>query len=947
MADVGFTINVLGFGELYWQVLNALSAFVYTKGGGLQEGFNGLLRLTGLIGIVMASIGYIKQRDPMVYAKWVMAYVLVLQLVIIPQTTVEIYDISAQKSTPVANVPVVFALTASLITNVGVGLAESYDSLFSDLGDLRYTQTGSLFGSKMIQAARDFRIVDPQLKNEMNGYVRNCVIGDMTLNNKYTVEQLGNSKDIWKLINGSPSPVRMTEVDGKVVTCKEAVSPELKNNLREKLNAEIKNAYTIFGVNLFGKPNKTIEEELFKTRLKSVFDYYKLMTDSAENIMLQSMMINAVNEGIKDYQAYTGATAGIVNNQMNKSQMQHRFAWAIMGQKAAWFLPVLHSLLTVLLFSLFPLIIAMSTMPNGASIFRGYIQFFVSLQFWPVLFAVLNLAMTMYAHSKTASFGGISIVNIDKIDELHSDLSGVAGYLMLMIPFIAKGLVSNFSEAFNNLATSMTGHVQSSAMAVASEAASASFSLGQTHVNNASANTFNANKHDNNWTNMHGMRTEQLATGVTKTLTASRDTVFDVSPGMTRGAVKISDDNSVIASLNKAYDESKQAASTESQQYQKSLSNFAHTAIQLSKLQGHDMRLGDGVSSSDTGQYSKALSTMSHIAEEVAKRNGISTDEAFTRLTSGGAGLSGSISTDRTVLGGGLKIGLGIKGDAEAHLKYERSSNTGDRSHEGTDQSKNVRQAQDFNDAFSYVKNFISSHHFDDSHSKAASLSNQMGADLRDAETASHNYDASMSRAMRINNAKSYAESNASSIKTDLDQAFPGFVAKHTSERERDELFSHPGSMAANQKLAALGQEMVAERREELIASVGYAQKSGQIDNYYQRKSTEIANHEHQMVKSYQNNQEGLTTEASTLNIGMDETKANLFQNSIYQSIADLREKTIKEEGNMKDTIQVNKDLAEKQIKKGVYDSKNGVIPGHGGYKIKEKFNHLMGDKHE
>lgn len=76
------------------------------------------------------------------------------------------------------------------------------------------------------------------------------------------------------------------------------------------------------------------------------------------------------------------------------------------------------------------------------------------------------------------------MVNIEKIDELHADLSGVAGYLMLMIPFLAKGFVSNLSEAFSGLATSMTGHLQGSAMAVANDAASASFSLGQTSFYN-------------------------------------------------------------------------------------------------------------------------------------------------------------------------------------------------------------------------------------------------------------------------------------------------------------------------------------------------------------------------------------------------------------------------------------------------------------------------------
>jgi len=148
------TIHVLGFGELYKQLLNALAVMVG------ESFFESFLRLTALIGITMASVGYIKKRDPMIYGKWVVAYILVIQVAIMPKTTVEIYDIAAQRAIPVANVPVVFAITASLITTVGLSFAESYDALLSMPDDLTYTKTGSLFGSKIIQAAQDFRIIN-------------------------------------------------------------------------------------------------------------------------------------------------------------------------------------------------------------------------------------------------------------------------------------------------------------------------------------------------------------------------------------------------------------------------------------------------------------------------------------------------------------------------------------------------------------------------------------------------------------------------------------------------------------------------------------------------------------------------------------------------------------------------------------------------------------------
>jgi len=129
----------------------------------------------------------------------------------------------------------------------------------------------------------------------------------------------------------------MTKVNGRAVTCKEAAAPSKgvgqdSHSLKAKLDLELKNAYTVFGMNLFGKPKNTTEEKILETHLDSIFNYYQLLTDESVNIMQQSIMINAIGDGIKDYQAFTDSTAGIINNQVTKSEVQHRWSWQIAGE---------------------------------------------------------------------------------------------------------------------------------------------------------------------------------------------------------------------------------------------------------------------------------------------------------------------------------------------------------------------------------------------------------------------------------------------------------------------------------------------------------------------------------------------------------------------------------------------------------------------------------------
>ncbi|MDQ5883788.1 MAG: conjugal transfer mating pair stabilization protein TraG [Pseudomonadota bacterium] len=783
------TIQVLAFGNLYEMMLNVLAAFM---GQGIFQNF---LKLTALIGIIMASVGYLKRRDPGVYIKWVVSYVLILQLLITPKTNVMIYDIADQKGFAVDNVPLVFAVTASVLTNIGVGIAETYDSLLSlpktkdgkpSLpDDLKYTKTGMLFGSKLIQGARDFRILNPVLKQEMNEYFKNCVVGDIQINHKYSVGDLGQSTNIFAKITENPSPLRMTKLNGEPLTCQQAVKP-----LKEKLEKEMMKAYQIFGINLFHHGTSNYQT-MFEERLKSAFEYFQGMTDESSNIFLQSMMINAMGDGLKDYQAFTDSTAGIINNQVTKSEVQHRFAWAIAGEKAAWFLPVLHSVLLIMIFGIFPIILVMTTLPNGVQIFKGYIQFFVSLQFWPVLFAILNSVMTFYGQYQSQGHGALTMVSIEKMDELHADLTGIAGYLMLTIPFLAKGLVSNLSEAFNNLATSMTNHLQGSAMSAAGEAAASSFSFGQNSFYNTNANNFSANKHDSNWSHFHGMRTEQLSTGVTKTQTASGDTVFDVGAGMSKGAVSLHGSESLMANLHESYDKSKQASSNAHQAYQEALTQSAHHATQLSQLSGHDMRLGQGISEGETTHFQESLSKMKQIASDVASRTGVSQDEAMNTLlgVNGGVNASGAFDGKLPI----PKLGkMKWHGGISAGIQYARQRTSADHAKISFDEGVTTREARDFNESYNQVKQFVKNHHFDETTSKGAQLSSQLGDDIRKAETASRNYDISLAQSERISHAEAYVKSHGDQINSNLDQSFARFVYNHVGSHHQQELYANP-----------------------------------------------------------------------------------------------------------------------------------------------------------
>lgn len=84
------TIHVLAGSELFQHVLNAIAAFMK------QDSFFSLLRIACLIGIIMASSGFLKTHDPLVFARWFLGYLLLINCVLLPKTTILIEEIANQ-----------------------------------------------------------------------------------------------------------------------------------------------------------------------------------------------------------------------------------------------------------------------------------------------------------------------------------------------------------------------------------------------------------------------------------------------------------------------------------------------------------------------------------------------------------------------------------------------------------------------------------------------------------------------------------------------------------------------------------------------------------------------------------------------------------------------------------------------------------------------------------
>ncbi|MDE1188817.1 MAG: conjugal transfer protein TraG N-terminal domain-containing protein, partial [Pantoea sp.] len=210
-------------GDMWRQTFNGVVTIIGS------DTFSTLRRIVGLFGVLGVMASFIKSRNPMVFVHWLALFFVITSVLLVPKRSVQIIDITDPAGIyEVDNVPAGLAMIAGLTTGGGFGVAQLYDYALARPDSLTYTKSGMLFGSQVVAQSSDFRTQNPQLAQMMTDYVENCVVGDILLNNKYTVSQLLNSTDPLSLITSNPSPLRGLYQDAgggrQFITCQQAAA---------------------------------------------------------------------------------------------------------------------------------------------------------------------------------------------------------------------------------------------------------------------------------------------------------------------------------------------------------------------------------------------------------------------------------------------------------------------------------------------------------------------------------------------------------------------------------------------------------------------------------------------------------------------------------------------------------------------------------------------------
>ncbi len=516
-----YEVFTLGGGTYLVDIFNSVAALT----GG--SAFANLIRITAVFSLLWLMFQTAFGGSWMTNIKWYMAFLAIYMVLFTPKVTVHVTDRlnPALAGGTIDNVPYGLAAFASMTSEIGDGLTRLSEVTFSLPSDLRYQETGMLFGAQLLKEATKWQITDSRYSGNMSRFTRQCVFYGILLG-QIDLNDLKQSPDLWQYVSTTAaSPLRHFEYRSAIaggerrdiVSCQDGVG-----YLASLWPQELDQASTIFGLRLFpGVPAATAKAELI-SRLPIAHNYLIGASRDAGEIMQQQMMINAFDSATKGWAEELGNAAALDGYMRARADLQTEAVYKTTGLQAEKWVPILKIVFESLYYGAFPIAFIMMLTPIGMTVVRGYFSGFVWLQSWGPLYAILHrIMMGEVAVKATSISGGESIAMVTQLGvrAIIQDTSAMAGYLSMSVPFLAFGLMFGASR-FAHLATSMLAPTQRAAGTAAEEGTSGNINLANTSMDNHSFYTMRGNSMQTNAMIDTGMVSNRMGDGAMNHRTA-------------------------------------------------------------------------------------------------------------------------------------------------------------------------------------------------------------------------------------------------------------------------------------------------------------------------------------------------------------------------------------------------------------------------------------------
>ena len=651
------SVYVYGNGDLFRECFNAIAA---TMGA---ADFSSVTKLSVLFAGIWCICNYIQTQSLMVFLKWMLVYLFVMDGLFLPTNSVEIIDQTNPGAVyEVDNVPKGIALLAYWTTSIGADLTELVDETFSMPDYQAYSDTGMAMASRLVKAATQFQITDPVVNNNLEQFIQGCVNYDLMLG-KYTLKDLMATDNLWSFVSEHASPANAFIYNSVVTTCKDGA-----NALSADWSNQISEAESEYGARLYPALTQAeAKQELIK-RLPMSYNFLMNLSKSTNDLIQQNIMANMLQQGIVQMGAGANTSAALIAYSDARAEEHIRLQMQTLGSIAADWLPLFRNVLEVILLGCFIFVVPMALMPIGFSLLKNYALTLLWLQLWGPLFSVVNLGVSFYAKGESSAAvagGALTLVNYSGIALINSDIISAAGYCSILVPALAYGVLTGFSKSMMSMTQYLGSALQSGTSTAVNESASGNYSFGNTNFDTHNQNLQTANHIDTGGKIMTGGITRSLNNGAAMTVNQDGSIVMDSSGSISRLGTSINLADSVHATATHQYEDalnhSKSSAHASVSEYTNAIKNLYEYAD--SKQHSNTTNISDTATKSNA--LTVAASKVHEVVDAYAKEHQISTVDATRSIASKyfEQQASAKLDTNRSVIGKFVGLTFGASGD--------------------------------------------------------------------------------------------------------------------------------------------------------------------------------------------------------------------------------------------------------------------------------------------
>ncbi len=768
-------IITYGGGEALHYIFNGIAMVL-----SLDQGFaNSLLHLTGVVGVLWSSTIMYMRSSIQVGMMWFGWFLLTTTLLFGPRSSLIIKDeIRPIKTYKVDNVPLALAITSSTISNFSHAFTKKMESVFRLPDYLPYNQHGSIFASRLLAKAREFKIVDPTFNSNMERFIQQCVVYDAMIGTKYSLKDLKTTDDIWGLVSYKPSKIlgflykdqNANPRINEIVTCAKGVQLLQAEWTKQVDLAALKYGQLFFankkGSIQTGSPEAILAKNTF---LSSLPQSYKLLTSISQNstkLLQQEMMLGALQSAghskMAEYgQAYANA----------KANLQQRSAMEAAGIMAADFLPMLKTVFECILYASFIFVWILAPLPGGYVLVGMYFRELMWVQSWPILFAVLNLLCTIWAQHKTAGIldgNGLNQINSLAMSEVNENMQAITGWLSLSVPVLSRVVVTGTLSGLSNLSGYVSSSIQGITASTASELVSGNLSLGNVQYDTSSVHQQSGFKIDRNTMHQSGQFMRNSGNGFIVTNNAD-NTIFQGGEGKTSStfSTSIASGAHVAQQLNENASKERSLAKSDGYEYTESISASQRDTVDLITRVNKGISKGETYGIDKNSSEGKTIHNTLGLADSIQKKMGVTDQEAFS-----------------LALGVGAYGGVGFNmGFASAGIKVDKNGNYTTSSGKHIDHAKlsDLAKNHNYSENVDSVARAFKNLQFNDSQGAEKGLADSVNRSYEKATTYRENYNTHLQNAERFSTAASMVTSGTLSQRTNETESALDYIAHQSA----------------------------------------------------------------------------------------------------------------------------------------------------------------------